>query len=55
MITLDDRTLRNLQLTELELLKEADRICRKNHIRYAIIAGTMTFSRAVKSSRRRFA
>lgn len=41
MITLDDRTLRNLQLTELELLKEADRICRKNHIRYAIIAGTM--------------
>ena len=41
MITLDDRTLRNLQLTELELLKEADRICRKNSIRYVIIAGTL--------------
>ncbi len=41
MITLDDRTLRNLQLTELEMLKEVDRICRKNSIRYTIIAGTM--------------
>ena len=41
MIELDDRTLRNLQLTELELLKEIDRICKKNNIKYNIIAGTM--------------
>ncbi len=41
MIILDQKTLRNLQLTELELLQEADRICRKNNIRYAIIAGTL--------------
>ena len=41
MITLDDRTLRNVQLTELEMLQEVDRICRKNNIRYVIIAGTL--------------
>ena len=41
MIILDQKTLRNLQLAELELLQEADRICRKNNIRYAIIAGTL--------------
>ena len=31
--------LRRLQLTELELLIEFDRICRKNQIRYSIIGG----------------
>ena len=29
MIELDQQTLRTLQLTELEMLKEVDRICRK--------------------------
>lgn len=33
--------LRRLQLTELELLIEFDRICRKNQIRYSIIGGTL--------------
>lgn len=28
MIELDKKTLRNLQLTELELLEEVDRICK---------------------------
>ena len=41
MLELDQATLRRLQLTELELLQEADRICRKNGIRYNIIAGTL--------------
>ena len=33
--------LRKLQLTELEMLKELDRICRENKIRYIIDAGTL--------------
>ena len=41
MITLDQETLRKLQLTELELLQEVDRICRKCNIHYNIIAGTL--------------
>ena len=41
MIELDKDTLRRLQHTELELLREVDRICRKNHIHYNIIAGTL--------------
>ena len=41
MIRLSDEQLRRLQLTELELLLEADRICRKNGIHYTIIAGTL--------------
>lgn len=41
MIQLDQTTLRNLQLTELELLQEADRICKKCGIQYNIIAGTL--------------
>lgn len=40
-IELDDEMLRGVQLTELELLEEVDRICRKRGIRYNIIAGTM--------------
>ena len=41
MIQLDKETLRRLQLIELELLQEVDRICRMCGIRYHIIAGTM--------------
>lgn len=41
MVHLTDTQLRKLQLIELELLQEVDRICKKCHIRYNIIAGTM--------------
>ncbi len=40
-IILTDEQLRKLQLEELEILKEVDRICRKNHIPYYLTAGTM--------------
>ena len=33
--------LRRVQLTELEILTEIDRICKKNRIPYCIIAGTL--------------
>ena len=38
---LTPRELREVQKTELEILQEIDRICRKNRIRYCVIAGTM--------------
>ena len=41
MINYDRETLRQIQLVELDLLKEVDRICRKLGIRYNIIAGTL--------------
>lgn len=41
VIELDHQTLRKLQMTELELLEEVDRICRKSGISYCIIAGTL--------------
>ena len=41
MIALDNDMLRDLQLTELELLQEVDRICTKHAIPYCIIAGTL--------------
>ena len=41
MIHLDEKMLRQLQLIQLELLKEVDRICRKCDIKYNIIAGTL--------------
>lgn len=33
--------LRRLQLTELEMLRELDRICRENHISYILDGGTL--------------
>lgn len=41
MVHLDNEMLRNLQLIELELLLELDRICRKYGIKYTIIGGTL--------------
>lgn len=41
MVNLTSEQLRKLQLTELELLQEVDRICRKCDIHYNIIAGTL--------------
>ncbi|MBQ4105736.1 MAG: LicD family protein [Clostridia bacterium] len=35
------KTLRKLQQTELEILKEIDRICRKHNLRYYIVGGTL--------------
>lgn len=36
-----DRKLRKLQLTELEILMELDRVCRKHNLRYYIVGGTL--------------
>lgn len=41
MINLDKEALRQLQLIQLEMLIEVDRICRKCNIQYNIIAGTL--------------
>ncbi len=41
MIELTKAQLRNLQLIELDLLMEVDRICKKCDIHYTIIAGTL--------------
>ena len=41
MIELDTKTLRKLQLTELELMIEVDRICRKSNIKYSLDGGTL--------------
>lgn len=41
MIPVEGETLRALQMIELEMLLEVDRICRKCGIHYNIIAGTM--------------
>lgn len=41
MIELTPEMLRRLQMIELELLVEVDRICKKCGIRYQVIAGTM--------------
>lgn len=41
MLHLDKEQLRKLQLIELELLVEFDRVCRKNNIRYTLTGGTL--------------
>lgn len=41
MLELDDKTLRQVQMVQLELLQEVDRICKKCNIKYNIIAGTL--------------
>lgn len=41
MIQIDNETLRKIQLVQIELLQEVDRICKKCNIHYNIIAGTM--------------
>lgn len=41
MIRLDDNMLRQVQMIQLEMLVEVDRICKKCGIRYNIIAGTL--------------
>lgn len=41
MIQLDKEALRQLQMIELEMLIEVDRICKKCGIKYNIIAGTL--------------
>lgn len=41
MIKLEGEVLRKLQMTELEMLIEVDRICRKHHIKYSLDGGTL--------------
>lgn len=41
MIEIDNQTLRQIQMIQLEMLAEVDRICRKCGIQYNIIAGTL--------------
>lgn len=41
MMELDTKTLRQVQLIQLEMLREVDRICKKCGIHYNIIAGTL--------------
>ena len=38
---METEILRKLQMTELEILVEVDRICRKHHITYYLISGTL--------------
>lgn len=38
---INDDDLRKMQLIQLEMLKEVDRICKKHSIKYSIIAGTL--------------
>lgn len=40
-IEISEEQLRGLQLNELELIVEVDRICRKNHIKYSLDGGTL--------------
>lgn len=38
---MNEKDLRKMQLIQLDMLKEVDRICKKHNIKYSIIAGTM--------------
>ena len=41
MIEIDGATLRKIQMIQVEMLEEVDRICKKCGIHYNIIAGTL--------------
>ncbi len=41
MLEIDNKTLRDIQFIQLEMLQEVDRICKKCNIHYNIIAGTL--------------
>ena len=41
MLEIDNETLRKIQMIQLEMLVEVDRICKKCDIKYNIIAGTL--------------
>ena len=41
MIEIDESLLRRIQMIQLEMLVEVDRICKKCDIKYNIIAGTL--------------
>ena len=41
IVKLNNEQLRLLQLNELAMLIEVDRICRKNNIKYTLACGTM--------------
>ena len=41
MIEIDESSLRRIQMIQLEMLVEVDRICKKCDIKYNIIAGTL--------------
>ena len=38
---MEKRVLKKLQSTELDILNEIDRICKKNNIKYFLIYGTL--------------
>lgn len=38
---MDQQTLRRLQLTQLEIMKVVDRLCRENEIPYSLYGGTL--------------
>lgn len=41
MIEISSKSLRQIQMIQLDMLKEVDRICKKCGIHYNIIAGTL--------------
>ena len=41
MLEINNEMLRQIQMVQLEMLEEVDRICKKCNIHYNIIAGTL--------------